>query len=189
MRRKTRTAKNEGERSCPKITKCHTCISRDHSLFNHRSRVSISCIVTIANIEHLLVSRHCSKYVHGLSLLILTMTTEACSSSPNIYWAPTICQTLVWVRRLLHWSKHREVPALCNLYSRAARSSTARIWIQEVWLLGCKGIIPMSRCHEMLPLLETSENLIDQKYLSVKQPGMFTFWFILQGCWGGVLLD
>lgn len=118
------------------------------------------------------------------------MTTEACSYSPNIYWAPTVCQTLVWVMRLLHWSKHREMPALYNLHSSAARSSAARIWIQEVWLLGCKGIIAMSRCHEMLPLLETSENLIGHKYSSVKQLGdVCILWFIFRGCWDWALLD
>lgn len=36
-------------------------------------------------------------------------------------------------------------------------------------------MIAMSRCHEMLPLLETSENLVDHRYLSVKHWETFAF--------------
>lgn len=158
-------------------------ISRDHRPLQSQIKGFNLMYKTITNTKHLLVVRQCSKYVHGLFHVILTMTTEAIFYFLNIYWAPKMCQTLVWMLGLLHWSKHIKMSAFSRLRSSVSRKHYSSIWIQEFWLLGYKVVIVISRCHEMQSLLDINQNLMNYKQLNVKQLGdICVFWLLPECC-------
>lgn len=94
-----------------------------------------------------------------------------------------MCQMLVWMLGLLHWSKHIKMSAFSRLRSSVSRKHYSSIWIQEFWLLGYKVVIVISRCHEMQSLLDINQNLMNYKQLNVKQLGdICVFWLLPECC-------